>query len=112
MTSDVGDKGALDANFYTLGNFNFHIIVINHFRNLSDYAAASNDSVIAADGCQHGFTLFGLLTLRPQDQEIHDHEDQNEWKKIENDICTTATGGLGICWGHKHRDQLLKNLYG
>jgi hypothetical protein len=63
---------------YAIGDFNFDVIVIDDFGDLGNQAAIGHDGVASPQGFDHGLMLFHLLLLRPQDQEIHDHDDQDQ----------------------------------
>jgi hypothetical protein len=47
--------------------------------------------------------FFGPLLLRPQDQEIHDDEDQNERQQLHPDAVAAKRARLGESGRHEHR---------
>src|SRR5690348_15827147 len=74
----VADHGAHVSDPHAIGNFNFDMIVIDDFGDFGDQTAIGHDGVASPQGFDHRLMLFHLLLLGPQDQEIHDDDDQDQ----------------------------------
>ena len=59
-----------------------------------DEAAIGDDRVVPAHGLDQRLVILDPLLLRPQDQEVHDHEDQDERDHLKGDL-RSASGRTG-----------------
>src|SRR5580704_9731709 len=71
-------------------NFDLDLVVVRHLRDLADEAAVGDDDIAPAQRLHHVLMLLHLLLLRPQDQEVHDHDDQNERRKLDKHVVSAA----------------------
>ena len=86
-----------DASFW--GNFNFDFCIPD-FGDLADQSSLGDNRVAACERFDHRLVLFHFLLLRADQQEIHDHEDQDQW----HNACKiqTTPGRLSICGIDEH----------
>ena len=75
--------------------FDLDLVVVDDLRHLGDEAAGGDDRVAAADRLDHFLMRLGPLLLRPQDQEIHDHENDRERGELNQEIRLPAAGASG-----------------
>jgi hypothetical protein len=89
-----------------VGDFEFDLVVVDHFRDLADEATRRHHGVAAPDVLYEFGVVLHLLLLRPQNQEIHDHKDQGErQQRHQHAVGIPARGGLGIRRSNQHSDN-------
>src|ERR1700704_6266791 len=87
-------------------DFQFGLVVVDHFCHFADQAARRHHGVAAADVLHQFGVVLHLLLLRPQNQEIHDHEDQRERQQRHQHAVGIAAGrGLGKRRCNQHSDN-------
>src|SRR5580692_4229373 len=61
---------------HAVGDFDLDLVVVHHLGDLADETAIGHHAVAAAQSLDHLRVPLHPLLLGPQDQEIHDHDDQ------------------------------------
>src|SRR5579862_3019899 len=90
LGTHLADHGAHLPYADAVGNLNLDLFVVRHLRYLADEAAVGHDDIPAAQAFHHLLMLLHALLLRTQDQEIHDHDDQNKRREIDEHIVGAA----------------------
>src|SRR5690606_20441813 len=103
LDPDVGEHCAHGRHLGSTAKVDLQLVVVDDFRHLTDKPAAGHYRIAAAHSGKHFRSLLHLLALRPDDQEVHDHEDQNEGQNADKDVRCAAC--LGICRCHKHENS-------
>lgn len=80
--SDLSNGGLNNAHLHAFGQLNFQFVVIFDLYNLTDQATLGHNLVTATQRRHHCLVILDLLLLRPDQQEVHDHEDQNKRDKL------------------------------
>src|SRR5262249_13901909 len=91
------------AHSHAVRDFHLDLVVVDDLGDLAHQPAGGNDSIAAAQVLDQLLVLLGPLLLRPQDQEIHDHEDQHERQQLHQHIIATERARLGKSGRHEHR---------
>ena len=78
LGAHVGHHRAHLPHAHAVGDLDLDLVVVDHLGDLADQPAGGDDGVAAAHVLDHLLVLLHPLLLRPQDQEIHDDEDQDE----------------------------------
>src|SRR6185437_6558024 len=74
----IGDAGADEADAQVGREFQLDLAVVDGFGDLADEAAARHHDVAALGRLHHQTLLLGALLLRPQNEKVHDDEDDDE----------------------------------
>src|SRR5262249_14431477 len=83
------------------------LIVVDHLGDLADESTGGNDGIAAAQVFDQFLVFLRALLLRPQDQKIHDDEDQNERQQLHPHTVAAEHGArLGKTGRHEHLSVL------
>ena len=83
-----------------IGNFQAYKLLAD-FSDFAEQAAGSNDFVALLQRTDHFFLFLSALHLRPNQHEIKQHENNNEWQKTEN-LFLRSRGGCGVGIANQH----------
>src|SRR5436190_19718708 len=91
----LGDRTLDHAHARVVGNLHLDLVVVAHLGDLADDAAGGDDGVAAAQVGDHLAVLLHLLLLRPQEQQVEDHEHQQDRHQLDEEIAASG-GALSI----------------
>src|SRR5262249_31318177 len=74
------------AHAHTVRDLHLDLVVADDFDDLAHQPPGGNDPVTAPQVLHQLLVLLGPLLLRPQDQKIHDHEDQDEGQQLHHHV--------------------------
>src|SRR5262245_3573922 len=106
LGANARDHRAHLAHAHPVRDLHLDLIVVDHLGHLADQPAGSNDRVAAAQVLDQLLVVLRALLLRPQDQEIHDDEDQDEGQQLHPEVAAAEWARLGISGRHKHLSVL------
>ena len=66
-----------------------------------------DDRVVAPDVLDQGLVILDPPLLRPQDQEIHDHEDEDEGNHLQGDLGSAGSSAGPLREGGGDQARLL-----
>src|SRR5579883_1853360 len=103
--ADLADAGPGDAHAHIGRDLDLDFAVIGRLGDLADKAAGRDDRIAAPRALEHLLMLAGAALLRAQDQEIHDRENDDERRELDEHILRPgrAARGLGECWRNQQR---------
>src|SRR5579859_5115337 len=101
----VADHGTQVADPHAIGDFDLDVVVVHDLGDLADQAAVGHHGIAAAQRLDHFLMLLHFALLRPQDQKIHDHHDEDQRQEIYDHVVAAgaaAEAELRICGGNQH----------
>src|SRR5687767_13780982 len=99
------------AHAHLVGKLHLDLLVVDHLGDLADQPAGGDHGIAAAHVPDQLLMLLGAFLLRPQDQEIHDDEDQDErQQRHQHVVAAQRRGSLCECGRDQHEGLGLRRL--
>jgi len=83
LAPDLGNHGPHDLYLDALSDFELDFRFVTNFGNLNDDSTGKHNLIASPDILYHLLMCLGPLLLRANDQEIHNHENKNEWHNLD-----------------------------